>query len=221
MKCYKSFDELYFDDEIKDILSDNDVIHIKYDPNKKDIIFLLGILFASGKRIQVDNLNDVKDDGSLITTLVKHWHNNKASLQLPTGNNFVFNSFFIYPINQLEDKEGFRIREIVEQERKKGYGVTTSGFISDSAYGLCKQNAIAIANSNNIYMHYSSKSRASMFDLGMVYYFSSINRNRTFRLLNEGSIKLDYNDFGDRVVSKMLEDQRSKDNIYNKLKQIS
>ncbi len=221
MKCYKSIDELYFDDEIRDILSSNDVIHIKYNPNKKDIVFLLGILFASGKRIQVDNISDIKDDNSLITNLVRHWHNNKTSLQLPSENRLVFNSFFIYPINQLEDKEEFRIRELIEQERKKGYKVETSGFISDSAYGICKQNAIAIANANNIYMYYSSKSRASMFDLGMIYYFNSINRNRSFRLLNEKSLKFDYNDFGDRVVFKMIEEQRNKDHIYNRIKHIS
>ncbi len=120
MRCYKSFDELYFDTEIEDIISNDDVIHIKYDPNKEDIIFLLGILFASGKRIQVDNLSEIKDDKSFITSLVKHWHEKKASVQIPANiNSYNYNSFFLFATNQMDDKENLRIRELVEQEKNQ------------------------------------------------------------------------------------------------------
>lgn len=222
MRCYKNFDELYFESEMEGIMANNDVIHVKYDPNKEDIIFLLGILFASGKRIQVDNLSDVKNDNSLITELVKHWHEKKASLQIPTNiNAYNYNSFFLFSPRHMDDKEEIRIRGLVEQEKRKGYEVRTSSYISDSIYGLCKQNAIGIACSNNIYMYYNRNSRAHVFDLGMIYYFSYLNRNRSFRLLNEDSLNLDLNDFSDRVVHKMVQDQKARDDLFNRIREIA
>ena len=104
---------------------------------------------------------------------------------------------------------------------QKGYEVRTSSYISDSIYGLCKQNAIGIANSNNVYMYYNRNSRAHVFDLGMIYYFSYLNRNRSFRLLNEDSLNLDLNDFSDRVVHKMVQDQKARDDLFNRIREIA
>lgn len=55
---YESFNNLNIDEEIKKILS-ADLINVRISTTEKDMLFLLGLLFAVGKKIRIINKEDL------------------------------------------------------------------------------------------------------------------------------------------------------------------
>ncbi len=55
---YDSFDNVEIDKEIEKI-KQVDIVNVRVSTTDKDILFLLGILFAMGKKINITNKNDL------------------------------------------------------------------------------------------------------------------------------------------------------------------
>lgn len=223
MRCYKSFDELYIDDEIKSLIDSDDVIHIKlqkenYDGKpriKKDILFLLGILFAAGKKIQVDNFNEIDLSGDkAFDNLVLYWHKNKLAPQI-SFKSIKSNGFVISSISKLNIKQKLEIENHVNRLKRLGYNMFHPCInlipFSSNGYEVCNDIANAIGRSGTIFLYYSKDSSISMFELGVAYYCNYLDPAREFVFLNKDQVSLGYDDFADRVVARLIEDQGRKD----------
>ena len=62
-------------------------------------------------------------------------------------------------------------------------------------YAICKQNAEAVASSQEIDIYYDQSSKGSVFDLGVAYAL-----HKPLVLLNEEEIQFDDRDFIDSII---------------------
>lgn len=220
MRCYKSFDELYIDQEIEDIINSNEVIHIKFNSKKKDMMFLLGILFAAGKKIQIDNINDLTiDDYKSFDKLAYYWHKNRCFAKVSNQNN-PHKMFLICTDPKKDEARAEQIDTIIKNANKQDIGVyypkkDTKSMEDNIGFDTCVATANAIGNSNIVGLIYDRESHGMMFEIGVAYYFEYTNNRRSFKLLNEQEIRFDEEDFGDRIILKMLRDQEQRSALKN------
>ncbi|HPE14639.1 MAG TPA: hypothetical protein PLT65_02235 [Bacilli bacterium] len=217
MKCYKSFDELYIDQEIESILNIEDPVHLKFDSTRKDMLFLLGMLFAAGKQIQLDNLRDVEakvTESKSFDKMALYWHKNKLKPIVSKKSNK--NSIFmICPVRNASQEVVDSLRRIKENLKNRGYHVHYPGDdtnkLDSVGYNICLANANAIGESNVVGIYYDPESTGTLFDLGVAYFLSKQIPTREYIVFNKDDIIIDKNKFNDRLISLIIEDQETKE----------
>ena len=193
---------------------------IYVDTSNKKFMFDLGMMFAKGEKIKILNVEDVnkkiKEELKLgfaksFNMMIKYWQDNNLApnFNLTSEEKKVF---LICPVRNATQEEKEKLNALVKDYENKGYkihyperdanqnpvvnGVNTGG------YSICFDNTVANANAKNTVLFYNKKSAGSMFDLGVTYYFKTLNPERKFFLANE--IKLDENDYIDNKVAELL-----------------
>lgn len=108
--------------------------------------------------------------------------------------------FLICPVRRANDEQRKWIEDFVEQKNKEGYIIHAPHLHTNQVdplggYSICKQNAEAIASSNEVNMLYDQGSTGSVFDLGVAYAL-----NKPLVILNEENIEYSPEDIIDSVV---------------------
>lgn len=187
------------EEEIEKI-DEADTVYVKFDATRKDILFLIGILFAANKKIEVLN----KEELNLLTEtksfdkMVCHWEERKE------GPNIINNSsdnkiFFICPVRNITEEQKNLINNYVSDIEEQGYLIHNpnrdTNQIDDIGFRICKDNGTAVAESQSIHIFYDSNSRGTLFDLGISYYFK-----KPLVIANKDSVLWNREDFGDNVI---------------------
>ena len=117
------------------------------------------------------------------------------------NNNPIANKIFlICPVRNATDSQKKWIENFVEEKYNEGYIIHAPHLHTVQSdlfggYAICKQNAIAVATSEEIDIYYDQSSTGSVFDLGVAYAL-----NKPLVLLNQNEITFDDNDFTDLIV---------------------
>jgi hypothetical protein len=208
MLYYDTLLKKNIDEEIKKITDCKDIINIKFDARKKDMLFLIGILFASNSKINVVNVEDLElsTDRRSFDKMIYKWHLEKSSANIsysPKLNNI----FLICPVRRADLKQLEKINKYLNETEKQGlkvyYPARDTNQIDDIGYRICRDNASAIANSDRVHIFYDQDSSGSIFDLGVAYYYQWLDKNRKFKIINIEELEFKENDFGDYIVLNM------------------
>lgn len=117
------------------------------------------------------------------------------------NNNPIDNKIFlICPVRNATDSQKKWIEEFVKEKYNDGYTIHAPHLHTVQSdlfggYAICKQNANAVATSEEIDIYYDQSSTGSVFDLGVAYAL-----NKPLVLLNKDEIIFDDNDFIDSIV---------------------
>lgn len=200
------------DKEIEKIES-SDTVCVRFDATRKDILFLIGIIFAANKKIEILN----KEDLNLLTEtksfdkMVNHWEERKEGPNIINNSNYN-KIFLICPVRNITAEQKNLINNYVSDIEEKGYSIHNpnrdTNQIDSIGFRICKDNGTAVAESQSIHIFYDSNSRGTLFDLGMSYYFK-----KKLVIANKDSVLWNREDFGDNVIL----DWESKTKENNKL----
>ncbi len=185
------------------------IVPLKFDPQKKEDIFLLGMVFASGKRLAILNREDipVTEDKSF-NNMALHWCS--KGLKPCIEDNPIDNKIFlICPVRKANDKQKEEINDYIEDTEKEGYIIhypdrDTQQNVDKIGYQICTDNAKAIGESRIVNIFYDNSSTGTLFDLGVAYYFMHNNFNREFNVIKAYNNDLSTDNFGDNIVKQLL-----------------
>lgn len=178
----------------------SDTVYVKFDATRKDILFLIGILFAANKKIEILN----KEELNLLTEtksfdkMVSHWEERKE------GPNIINNSnenkiFLICPVRNITEEQKKLINNYVSDIEEQGYLIHNPNRDTNQkdniGFRICKDNGTAVAESQSIHIFYDSNSRGTLFDLGMSYYLK-----KPLVIANKDTVLWNREDFGDNVI---------------------
>ncbi len=223
-------------DKISQVDTIADLVNVKVSTTDKGLLFLLGMLFAAHKRINVLNKDEIdftgtkvdltgtnksfylmsyvweklsdynfpnQDYSNVVSDFDKLIENIKRldMIVIPIRNILQNNKIFL--ISPVRDASSKQIEEIEEYKRQctnLGYKIYVPHLDTNQidllgGYAICRQNAKAIASSSEVHIYYDQKSKGSMFDLGVAYYFK-----KKLVLVNEDQITFNETDFGDNLV---------------------
>jgi len=200
MRCFKEFDDLMFNEEIEQLYL-TDIPHIRFDSSRDDNYFTLGILFALGKQIQVDNIKDLSmKDKDLYESLAVYWHKNKCR---PNLGGAVKNNVFV--IGDVDSEYS----DIIKGLNRNGYQLLNSQHLSrpTTAYNKCFDIANKIASSSVVGLKYR-ETKGVLFALGIFAGLNFIDNNREIVWLNNDR-GLNDEFFGDRVVKRLINEDLS------------
>lgn len=92
--------------------------------------------------------------------------------------------FIICPVRHLEKKEKKKIMEHIKRLEDQGHQVHYPSRNTNQddpiGYNICLQNTQAIIDADEVHIYWNSKSKGSLFDLGMAFII-----DKTIRLINE------------------------------------
>ncbi len=211
---YTGVDNINIDEEIGRIRGYKFPINIELDLKRKDILFLMGILFASGSLINIINLealnlnveNKPLDKKASFDKMAYEWHSQKKAPKMD-WNPIETRTFLICPVRRATEEQKVKINNYLidnEQNAKTvHYPERDTNQIDSIGYRICLDNANAIVNSQGVHIFYDQKSTGTLFDLGVAYYQQFLNPEREFKVLNEDEIIFNPEDFGDGIVLKM------------------
>ncbi len=203
---YDHFSPENIDDEIANILQSEEVI-LKFDNSQKGMLFLLGVLFAAGKKISLVNQDDVDKTRRSYFHAAYHWVTNGLHPSIPHSN-LEDHIFLICPVTQATQEQISQMYEFIHKAEAEGYKVHYPARDTNQAdhigYQIATENSTANGNARHIAIFYSQKSVGSYFDLGVSYYFQYINPERTFTILNGDELIMNPADFGDKIVLQLL-----------------
>jgi hypothetical protein len=117
------------------------------------------------------------------------------------GDNPIENKIFlICPVRNATDEQKKWIEEFVREKYDDGYTIHAPHLHTRQTdlfggYAICKQNAEAVASSQEIDIYYDQSSTGSVFDLGVAYAL-----HKPLRLLNKEDIVFNDSDLIDCVV---------------------
>ncbi len=228
MLRYYNYNNLNIDKELDEIEFRNHA-EIVLEPNNKNCLFILGLLFANGVNIRILNEEDLifeetnksftlmtyvwskigdvrfptKDRSNIKTELDKRIEiaKQRGTKIYPIENNPIDNKIFlICPVRNASKKQKKWIEDFVEEKDREGYIVHAPHLHTNQidplgGYNICKQNAKAIATSEEIDIYYDKSSTGSIFDLGVAYAL-----HKPLVLLNEEEIQFDDRDFIDSII---------------------
>lgn len=108
--------------------------------------------------------------------------------------------FLICPVRNASNDQRKWIENFVKEKHNEGYIIHAPHLHTVQndlfgGYAICKQNALAVATSDEIDIYYDQTSTGSVFDLGVAYAL-----NKPLVLLNREEIKFDDNDLIDTVI---------------------
>lgn len=106
--------------------------------------------------------------------------------------------FLICPVREADNNQKLLIENYVKEKELEGYNVYaphmhTRQIDLFGGYSICKQNADAIASSNEVHIYYDKNSFDSVFDLGVAYQL-----HKPLVLLN--NVDLDNNNIIDNII---------------------
>ena len=108
--------------------------------------------------------------------------------------------FLICPVRNATIEQKKWIENFVYEKYKEGYIIHAPHLHTRQSdlfggYAICKQNALAVATSNEINIYYDQTSTGSVFDLGVAYAL-----NKPLVILNKEQIEFNDNDTIDNIV---------------------
>ena len=108
--------------------------------------------------------------------------------------------FLICPVRNATEEQRKWIEDFVHNKYNEGYTIHAPHLHTRQTdmfggYAICKQNAEAVASSQEIDIYYDQSSTGSVFDLGVAYAL-----NKSLRLLNKEEIVFDENDLIDMII---------------------
>ncbi len=124
--------------------------------------------------------------------------------------------FLICPVRNATEEQRKWIENFTQEKYNNGYIIHaphlhTRQMDLFGGYAICKQNAEAIATSEEIDIYYDQSSTGSVFDLGVAYAL-----HKPLKVLNKEGIVFNENDFTDSIVKRWPYD--SKVNVRSLLK---
>lgn len=198
-------------------------IKINVNTKNKRFMFGLGVLFARGYKIQIENIEEVnkqileeqkQGNSKSFNMMIKYWQDNNLAPKISTGHIDKRGMFFICPVRNASEKEkkflDLYVQAFEDQgkivhypERDTNQSPYIKG-INTGGYNICLQNAKAIAQSQTIAIYYNKQSVGSMFDLGVAYDLIKHDERRKFKILNF-KLELDKDDFIDNKIIELFE----------------
>ena len=108
--------------------------------------------------------------------------------------------FLICPVRNATEEQKTWIERFVEEKYNTGYTIHAPHLNTRQkdlfgGYAICRQNAEALASSQEVDIYYDQSSTGSIFDLGVAYALQ-----KPLKILNEEIIQFDENDFVDNIV---------------------
>ncbi|MBQ2947161.1 MAG: hypothetical protein IJE04_04910 [Bacilli bacterium] len=112
--------------------------------------------------------------------------------------------FLICPVRNATESQKKWIEEFVKEKINDGYVIHAPHLHTVQSdlfggYAICKQNANAVATSEEIDIYYDQSSTGSVFDLGVAYAL-----NKPLVILNKDEIIFDDNNFVDSIVKSWV-----------------
>ncbi|MBR6690522.1 MAG: hypothetical protein IKL65_04250 [Bacilli bacterium] len=143
------------------------------------------------------------DNSKVITEMDKRIENIKRlGVKIEKINNNPIDNkiFLICPVRNATDSQRQWIENFVKEKYSDGYTIHAPHLHTVQSdlfggYAICKQNALAVATSEEIDIYYDQTSTGSVFDLGVAYAL-----NKPLVLLNREEIKFDDNDLIDTII---------------------
>lgn len=108
--------------------------------------------------------------------------------------------FLICPVRNATKEQKVWIEKFVEEKYNTGYTIHAPHLNTRQkdlfgGYAICRQNAEALASSEEVDIYYDQSSTGSVFDLGVAYALG-----KPLIILNKEQIEFDEKDFIDRIV---------------------
>ena len=228
MLLYLNYDNINIDDELYKI-ENCDGAAIMLEPSNKSCLFILGMLFANGKKIKIINEAELNleetnksfsmmpyvwskigddnfpahDYSNVVTEMDKRIENIKRLgvrlsriIDNPTQNKI----FLICPVRNATEEQKNWIENFVAKKFDDGYTVHAPHLHTRQTdlfggYAICKQNAEAVASSQEVDIYYSQSSTGSVFDLGVAYAL-----HKPLVILNKQNINFNHEDLIDSTL---------------------
>lgn len=225
---YINYDNLNIDEELYKI-ENCSFADIYLEPNNKKCLFILGMLFVNGVKINILNENELNlenvnksfslmsyvwsklsDDNfpnidySNVVTQIDNRIENIKRLGIKIDkieNNSISNKIFlICPVRNATNEQREWIENYVKEKNECGYIIHAPHLHTRQndlfgGYAICKQNALAVASSNEIDIYYDQKSTGSVFDLGVSYAL-----RKPLVLLNENELVFNNENEIDNII---------------------
>ncbi len=205
---YFKYSKINIDDELNKI-GNNNVAAIMLEPNNKICLFVLGMLFANGVRIQILNEKDLSLEGTKSFSRMAYvWSKGRGFNGEPVQLKKIENDpvdkkiFLICPVRNATPEQRKWIEDFTKEKQESGYRIhaphlhTNQNDPYGGGYFICKQNAEAIASSEEIDIYYDQSSTGSVFDLGVAYAL-----HKPLKLLNKEEIEFKDEDKIDKIIS--------------------
>lgn len=235
---YLNYDFLDFSLELEKIQKATKA-EIILEPNNKNCLFILGMLFVNGMKIKILNEKDLNleetnksfsmmpyvwskisdnnfpsNDYSNVITEMDNRIENIKRLGVKVNkiiNNPIENKIFlICPVRNATPEQRKWIENFVYEKYNNGYIIHAPHLHTRQSdlfggYAICKQNALAVATSNEINIYYDQTSTGSVFDLGVAYAL-----NKPLVLLNKEQIEFNDNNAIDNIVKNWADIKKDK-----------
>lgn len=199
------------------------IVNLKVNTKDKKFMFNLGMLFARGYKIRIENIEDVQNKifeeqkegfAKSFNMMVKYWQDNNLAPNIYTDEINKNGVFIICPVRKASENEKRLLNAYILNFEKQGKIVhyperdtnqspITNG-VNTGGYNICLQNARAIFTSQTIAIFYNKESVGSMFDLGVTYELIKNDPKRKFQILNF-KLELNKNDFIDAKILELFE----------------
>ena len=163
-----------------------------------------------------DNSFPASDYSNVKTEMDKRVENIKrigVRLNKITGNPIENKIFLICPVRNATAKQRKWIEDFAKEKQNAGYIIHAPHLHTNQndlfgGYAICKQNAEAMASSQEIDIYYDQTSIGSVFDLGVAYAL-----HKPLKILNEEEITFDEEDLIDLVVKTWPYNEKTKSKV--------
>ncbi|MBP5678535.1 MAG: hypothetical protein J6X28_01745 [Bacilli bacterium] len=220
MLRYTNYDHLDMNEELNKIENSKKAV-LALEPRNKKCLFILGMLFVQGVPIKLLNEQDLNFEGAKSFPKMAHvWSTiedyKEDGFTLEKIENHPINKkiFLICPVRNATEEQRKWIEDFVEEKQENGYIVhaphlhTNQNDPIGGGYSICKQNAKAVASSEEIDVYYDQTSTGSVFDLGVAYAL-----HKPLRILNPEEILFEEEDQIDQIVQNWPYNEIAKQKI--------
>lgn len=210
MLNYKDINKDYLD-----IVFNSSAEDLEITDDHKRNMFYLGMFLLSDRKLNI--VNDTKDN--LYNNIYNYWVKKHEKEDFLSPN--YLSNYFIIATSDFVSKNGEEIKEQFEEEEMEVFFSKNDSFnkLEDFDYKSYIDNLENIGKSNNVVINYDKTSIVSFLDLGLAFYLNNLYPNRRFILWNKG-IGLNENNFGDNVISNLLDYSKDKHEENKKISKI-
>ena len=244
MLTYTKYDDIDIDEELRKI-EECEQAQVRVDQNNKKCLFILGMLFVNGVKIDILNEGELRIDqeGKSFSKMAFVW--NRLGLNTFTNDRFDLGKkivdaresgtrverinnepienkiFLICPVRNATPEQRKWIEDFVEEKFQNNFIVHAPHLHTNQVdplggYNICKQNATAVATSSEIDVYYDQSSTGSVFDLGVAYAL-----HKPLKLLNPEEITFNEDDLIDSIIKNWPYNERPKTKVLTSNKQNS
>ncbi len=241
---YLNYNILNIDEELIKI-ENCKTAEIVLEPENKNCLFILGMLFVNGVKIKILNEKDINfektdksfpimayvwskigdnkfpapdysniktDIDSRIADIKRIGVKLNKIVDKPIDNKI----FLICPVRKATNEQKKWIEDFTKEKQHAGYVIHAPHIHTKQTdflggYAICKQNAEAVASSQEIDIYYDQSSKGSVFDLGVAYAL-----HKPLRLLNREKILFDDKDLIDAIVKAWALNEKVKSKSLSK-----